>query len=330
MAGLEHKVADGQFGAADISGMPVFQTSLRNRIGCTGIGLHSGKPARMTLYPAPAGTGVLFRRTDLRGALSEAEISILACYGRVSDTRLGSTIANDGGVSVAMVEHLMSALAGCGVDNVIVDLDGPEVPVLDGSSAPLAMLLECAGIVQLAAGRRYIRILETVRVEDGEKSASLSPHDGIRINFEIEFASTVIGHQSYCFDLSPDVYKAQIARARTFGFMHEVEYMRSIGLALGGSLENAVVLAGNDVVNAGGLRFPDEFVRHKILDAIGDLYLAGAPFIGRFDGVRSGHELNNRLLRALFSRPAAFEFTDALAPVTRLDAVRKIRRAASA
>lgn len=334
MAGLEHKVADGQFGAVGISGgisgLPVFQTSLRNRIGCTGIGLHSGRPARMTLYPAPAGAGVLFRRTDLRGALSETEISVSASYDRVSGTQLGSTIANEAGVSISMVEHLMSALAGCGVDNVIVDLDGPEVPVLDGSSAPLAMLLECAGIAQLAARRRYIRILETVRIEDGEKSVSLSPHGGLRLNFEIDFASTAIGRQSYHFDLSPDAYKKQIACARTFGFLHEVEYLRSVGLALGGSLENAVVLDGDGVMNAGGLRFPDEFVRHKILDAIGDLYLAGAPVIGRFDGVRSGHDMNNRLLRKLFGRPEAFEFTDALAPVTRLDTVRKIRRAARA
>lgn len=327
MAGIEYKAGDRLFGGGRVPVLPVFQTSLRNRIGCTGIGLHSGRPVRMTLYPAPAGAGVLFRRIDLRDKLPEMDICVPASYDRVSGTQLGSTITNEAGVSVAMVEHLMSALAGCGVDNAIIDLDGPEVPVLDGSSAPLAMLLECAGITQLAAKRRYIRILETVSIEDGEKRASLSPSSGFSLNFEIDFASAVIGRQLLHFDFCAESYKSEIARARTFGFLHEVEHMRSAGLALGGSLDNAVVLDNNGVMNAGGLRYNDEFVRHKILDAIGDLYLAGAPIIGSFDGVRSGHDLNNRLLRALFERPEAFEFTEAPAQVCQLAPVRKIRRA---
>ena len=321
----DHAVASAV--ASDWQGRAVFQTSLRSRISCTGIGLHSGRPVRMTLYPAAAGTGIVFRRVDLRAEFSERDIVIDASFDRVSGTQLGSTISNSAGVSVATVEHLMSAFAGHGLDNVAVDLDGPEVPVFDGSSSPLAIMLECAGIIELTAPRRYIRILETVRVEEGEKTASLSPFDGFSVNFEIDFASPVIGRQYYEFNLDADSYKTEIARARTFGFLQEVEQLRSAGLALGGSLANAVVIDGNGVINAEGLRFKDEFVRHKILDAIGDLYLAGAPIIGRFDAVRSGHELNNRLLRELFNRPEAYEICDALTPVVRLTSPRKARRA---
>lgn len=324
MAGADIKVIERP-------GLAVFQTSLRNRISCTGIGLHSGRPARMTLYPAAAGTGVMFRRVDLRGKLPDADILIAARYDRVSGTQLGSTLSNDAGVSAATVEHLMSALAGYGIDNILVDLDGPEVPVFDGSSSQLLIQLECAGMAELAARRRYLRVLETVTVTEGAKRASLSPFNGFAVDFEIDFASSVIGRQSRRFDSGVDSYKTDIARARTFGFLHEVEQLRASGLALGGSLANAVVIDGDGVVNKEGLRYRDEFVRHKILDAIGDLYLAGAPILGRFDAVRSGHELNNRLLRELFSRPQAFEIIEAtkaaLAPVTRLESARKVRRA---
>lgn len=327
MAGLDHKTGKATPSSGNWQGLAVFQTSLRSRISCMGIGLHTGRPVRMTLYPAEAGTGIVFRRVDLRATYSEQDIIVAASYERVSGTLLGSTLSNDAGVSVTTVEHLMSALAGAGVDNIVIDLDGPEVPVFDGSAFPLAIMLECASIAQLAAPRRYIRMLEPVHVTDGEKRASLLPHDGFTVNFEIDFASAVIGRQSYQFELGSGAYKTEISRARTFGFLHEVEQLRAAGLALGGSLANAVVIDDKGIVNTEGLRYRDEFVRHKILDAIGDLYLAGAPIIGRFEAVRSGHELNNRLLRELFNRPEAFEITDALTPVTRLAPVRKSRRA---
>lgn len=287
-----------------------FQTTLLNRIGCSGLGLHSGLPARITIYPAIAGHGIVFRRTDLRGTagLGEEDICVNAHYANISSTQLGSTLQNEAGVTVATVEHLMSAFSGCGIDNALVDLDGPELPVLDGSAGPFTVLLECAGTVRLSAPRRYIRILETITVEEEGKQASLSPHDGFAVDFEIDFACAAIGRQSYGYQAKPETYKADIAPARTFGFLHEVEHLQSIGLARGGSLRNAVVLDANGVLNEEGLRFSDEFVRHKILDAIGDLYLAGAPILGRFHGVRAGHGLNNKLLQALFARPKAWEY----------------------
>lgn len=289
-----------------------FQTTLRNRIGCAGVGLHSGQQVRFTVYPAKADSGVTFQRTDLRSAYESdgLDISVQAHFSHVSNTQLGSTLTNAAGVSVATVEHLMAAFAGCGIDNARVDLDGPELPVLDGSSAPFVMLLECAGVMRLAARRRYIRILETVRVEEDGKHASLSPFEGSAFDIQIEFPSALIGKQSYAYQAAPDKFKTEIASARTFGFLHEVDHLKSIGLARGGSLQNALVLDGDKLLNEGGLRFPDEFVRHKILDAIGDLYLAGAPIIGRFEGIRTGHSLNHKLLLALFNNPRAWEYAD--------------------
>ncbi|MGK2873834.1 MAG: UDP-3-O-acyl-N-acetylglucosamine deacetylase [Alphaproteobacteria bacterium] len=335
-------MSDGRRGALDFpvlrsqrpSGAEVFQTTLRNRIGCAGVGLHSGQQVRFTVYPAEAGSGIVFRRVDLRetDGLSAQDICVQARYDNISSTQLGSTLSNAAGVSVATVEHLMSAFSGCGIDNALVDLDGPELPVLDGSAAPFVMLLECAGIVRLSERRRYIRILETVRVEEDGKQASLSVYDGCALDFEIDFPGTVIGRQSYSFEAAPGSFKSEIASSRTFGFLHEVEHLKSLGLARGGTLQNAIVLDGDQILNDGGLRFPDEFVRHKILDAIGDLYLAGAPIMGRFEGVRAGHGLNNKLLQALFNKPQAWEYCEGpmgaprRAPVVALPKVRRAAR----
>ncbi|MSP43279.1 MAG: UDP-3-O-acyl-N-acetylglucosamine deacetylase [Alphaproteobacteria bacterium] len=317
---LERSVSEGRRGALEFpvrqgqkpGGVENFQTTLRNRIGCAGIGLHSGEQVRFTIYPAEADSGIIFRRMDLRGAkgLAGENICVQARYDTVSNTQLGSTLANEAGVSVATVEHLMSAFSGCGIDNARVDLDGPELPVLDGSAVPFVVLLECAGVSRLTARRRYIRILDTVSVSEDGKRVSLSPHDGFVLDFEIDFPASIIGRQAYVFQSGPGQYKTEIAPSRTFGFLHEAEHLKSLGLARGGSLQNAIVLDGENVLNEGGLRFPDEFVRHKILDAMGDLYLAGAPIIGRFDAVRAGHALNNKLLRTLFNTPNAWEYVE--------------------
>ncbi|WP_341704845.1 UDP-3-O-acyl-N-acetylglucosamine deacetylase [Ferrovibrio sp.] len=282
----------------------IAQKTLKNRIKCSGIGLHSGAMVHMVLNPAAPDTGVVFRRTDLPG-----QPLIRAKHDQVTDLRMCTTVAAGEGIAVGTVEHLMAALAGLGVDNVLIDIDGPEVPVMDGSSAPFVFLIECADLIDQVAPRRYLKILKKVEVRDGEASAALLPAEGFAIDFEIEFANKMIGRQSAAFHLEPGRFKADIARARTFGFVQEVEQLRAMGLARGGSLENAVVLGHDRILNDDGLRYDDEFVRHKILDALGDLYLAGAPLIGRYEGRRSGHALNNRLLKALFADSAAFAWT---------------------
>jgi len=282
----------------------IAQKTLKNRIKCSGIGLHSGAMVHMVLNPAAPDTGVVFRRTDLPG-----QPLIQARYDQVTDLRLCTTVAAGEGVSVGTVEHLMAALSGMGVDNVLIDIDGPEVPVMDGSSAPFVFLIECADLIDQVAPRRYLKILKAVTVRDGDAVAALLPADGFVIDFEIEFANRMVGRQAAEFRLEPGRFKADIARARTFGFMQEVEQLRAMGLARGGSLENAVVLGHDRILNDDGLRYDDEFVRHKILDALGDLYLTGAPIIGRYEGRRSGHALNNKLLKALFADQTAFAWT---------------------
>jgi UDP-3-O-[3-hydroxymyristoyl] N-acetylglucosamine deacetylase len=247
---------------------------------------------------------VVFRRTDLAG-----QPLIRARFDQVTDLRMCTTVAAGEGVSVGTVEHLMAALSGMGVDNVLIDIDGPEVPVMDGSSAPFVFLIECADVIEQVAARRYLKVLKSVRVSEGNASAALHADDGFTIDFEIEFANQMIGRQSAEFQLEPGRFKADIARARTFGFVQEVEQLRSMGLARGGSLENAVVLGHDRILNDDGLRYDDEFVRHKILDALGDLYLAGAPIIGRYEGRRSGHALNNKLLKTLFADQSAYVWT---------------------
>jgi len=267
----------------------------------------------MTLRPADAGAGILFRRTDLAGT----EADIAASWRNVVDTRMATTLGNPAGARVATVEHLMAALAGCGLDNAVIEIDGPEVPVMDGSSAPFVFLVECAGVVEQDAPRRAIRIDRAVSVGDEKRFVAARPDECFNISFEIDFENAAMTRQALSLRLINGTFKTDIARARTFGFAHEVDALRKAGLARGGSLDNAVVISGNTVLNGDGLRYADEFVRHKILDCVGDLYLAGAPIIGRIDALRSGHSLNHRLLCELFADDEAWswvEMTDLVVP----------------
>ena len=249
----------------------------------------------MTLIPAEPGSGIVFRRADRGGALIDAR------FDNVSDTTLGTSLKNGDGIGVATIEHLMAALVGLGIDNLIVELDGPEVPIMDGSAAPFVFLAECAGIVAQQAPRRAIEVLKPVEVVDGERYAALTPSDGFSISCAISFDHPAIAGQSCYVELSNGAFKRELARARTFGFLADIDRLRANGLALGGSLDNAVVLSDDAVLNDGGLRYADEFVRHKALDCIGDLYLAGGPIIGHVDCIRAGHGMNHRLLKALFA-----------------------------
>jgi UDP-3-O-[3-hydroxymyristoyl] N-acetylglucosamine deacetylase len=257
----------------------------------------------MTLHPAEPDQGIRFRRSDRGG------IEIAADWRHVVESQLCTTIDNGDGVAVATIEHVMAALAGLEIDNAVVEIDGGEVPAMDGSAAPFVFLLECAGIVEQDAPRRAIKILKRVKVGDIARSAALRPADGLSIAFAIDFTAGAIGHQSIDLAIDPDAFKTALAPARTFGFLEEVEALRAAGLARGGSLENAVIVGDGRIMNQAGLRFRDEFVRHKALDALGDLYLAGAPIIGQFSGIRSGHALNRQLLAALFKDRAAWTMT---------------------
>ncbi len=264
----------------------------------------------MCLRPAPASTGIVFKRIDV----PRGDQKIKARFDAVTDTQLGTTITNEAGVSVSTIEHLMAALVGCEIDNVLVELDGPEVPVMDGSAAPFVFLIECAGVQDLQAPRRVIRILEDITVRDGDRTVTLSPADHFSLEMDIAYDSAVVEKQSYRFDFSPSAFKIELCRARTFGFLHEVEGLRQVGRALGGSLENSIVIDGDEILNDGGLRYDDECVRHKVLDAIGDLALAGAPIVGHFKGDRSGHMMNNLLLRALFENTHAWTYEGVVEP----------------
>ncbi|MEE4638399.1 MAG: UDP-3-O-acyl-N-acetylglucosamine deacetylase [Wenzhouxiangella sp.] len=281
----------------------VSQRTLKNVIRATGVGLHTGEKVLMTLRPAPADTGIVFRRVDLSPV---AEIP--ADPHEVGDTSLSTTLVA-GGVRVATIEHLMSALAGLGIDNLYVDLSASEVPIMDGSSGPFAFLVQSAGIAEQAAPKRFIRVLKPVEVREGDKWVRFEPHEGFRVDFTIDFDHPAIRRGSCRADLdfSTTSYLKEIARARTFGFMRDIEFLRQRNLALGGSMDNAVVLDDFRVLNPNGLRYEDEFVKHKILDAIGDLYLLGRNLIGKFTGYKSGHALNNQLLRTLLADTSAWE-----------------------
>ncbi|TCS62201.1 UDP-3-O-acyl-N-acetylglucosamine deacetylase [Varunaivibrio sulfuroxidans] len=281
----------------------VMQKTLKAPISCTGVALHSGKKVTMRLIPGAPGSGVVFKRTDIQGG----GVLIPATWDNVVETRM-CTVIGRGAVTISTVEHLMSALAGAGIDNVLIEINGAEVPAMDGSAAPFLFLIECAGVCEQAAPRRAIRVLKEVIVDDGARRATLSPRDGFSVDFQIDFDNARIARQTCALDVNDQVFKKEISSARTFGFLNEVEQMRAAGLARGGSLHNAVVLSGDTVMNEDGLRYEDEFVRHKILDAIGDLYLAGGPIIGAFSGMRSGHDVNNRLLRALFKDADAWTY----------------------
>lgn len=276
------------------------QRTLRSAIGCTGVGVHTGRDVAVRLLPAEAGSGIVFRRTDIGGA------SVAAQHDRVADTRMCTVLAN-GDCRVGTVEHLMAALFSAGVDNAVVEVSGPEIPVLDGSSEPWMFLIGCAGTAAQDAPRAVIEVLRTVRVTDGEASAELRPgYAGFEMAMSIEFAAAAIGRQAFSLRLEGGAFRRELARARTFAQRAEIEGLRQAGLALGGSLDNAVVVDGAEILNPAGLRMADEFVRHKLLDAVGDLALAGAPLQGRFIGRRSGHALNNAVLRALFADAANY------------------------
>ncbi len=279
------------------------QRTLKTQVKTTGVGLHSGVKVEMTLRPAAAGTGILFRRIDL-----DPPVDIAVDPYKVTDTRLCSALTVDK-AKVATVEHLMSALAGLGIDNIVIDLTGPEVPILDGSAAPFVFLLQSAGIEELNAPKQFVRILEPIEVKEGDKWVRLSPYDGFRIDFTIDFDHPVFEQsgQVVSVDFDNTSYIREVARARTFGFMHEVEMLRNNNLALGGSLDNAIVMDEYRILNADGLRYDDEFVKHKVLDAIGDFYMIGKPIIGRLEAHKSGHALNNQLLRALMENKSAWE-----------------------
>ena len=279
------------------------QRTLKSVVRATGVGLHTGQKVSMSLRPARIDTGVIFRRVDLA-----SPVDIPARADLVGETRLSSCLVM-GQVKVYTVEHLMSALAGLGVDNVYVDLDGPEVPIMDGSAAPFVLLIQQAGLEEQAAPKRFLRVKKRIEVSDGDKWARLDPYAGFKLSFSIVFNHPVIdrSNQSVTVDFAETSYLKEIARARTFGFMHEVEALRESGLALGGGLDNAVVLDEYRVLNAEGLRFADEFIRHKVLDAIGDVYLLGRPLLGAFSAHKSGHGLNNRLLHQLLADSSAWD-----------------------
>ena len=279
------------------------QRTLKNVIRATGVGLHTGDKVMLTLRPAPVDTGVVFRRTDL-----EPTVEIKATPLNVSDTRLSTTLMHDG-ASVSTVEHLLSAVAGLGIDNLIVEVSAPEVPIMDGSAGPFVFLLQSAGIQAQNALKRFIRIRREIGVEDGDKWARFEPFDGFKVAFGIDFDHPVFknGVQFTELDFSSTSFVKEVSRARTFGFMREIEALRQLNLAQGGSLDNAIVLDDYRVLNEDGLRYEDEFVKHKVLDAIGDLYLLGRSLIGSFTGYKSGHELNNKLLRVLLEQPDAWE-----------------------
>jgi UDP-3-O-[3-hydroxymyristoyl] N-acetylglucosamine deacetylase len=270
------------------------QRSLKTAISCQGIGLHGGQTVTMMMRPAAVNTGIVFRRLD-----AGAEIS--ARWTNSVNSPLSTTLSNGEGIQVGTIEHLMAALAGSEIDNVVIELDGPEVPIMDGSAAPFTLLIERAGIAEQDAARRAIKILKPIHVAADGASATLLPDHGFSMSFEIDFDNPLIRRQDMTVTFEPGTFKTELSRARTFGLLDEVDRMQAAGLARGGSLDNAVVVSGNRVLNSDGLRYHDEFVRHKLLDAYGDLYLAGGPIIGQFRGVRSGHAHTRQLLAALFA-----------------------------
>ncbi len=291
------------------------QRTLRNSIRATGVGLHTGEKVYLSLMPAPVDTGIVFRRVDLN-----PPVEIKALAENVGDTSLATTLTvND--VNISTVEHLLSAMAGLGIDNAYVDVSAPELPIMDGSAGPFVFLIQSAGIEEQAAAKKFIRIKKEVRVEQGDKVASFHPFDGFKVSFAIDFDHPVFANKKSKveIDFSTTSFVKEISRARTFGFMHEFEYLRSKGLVRGGSFDNAIVVDDYKVVNEDGLRYEDEFVKHKVLDAIGDLYLLGNSLIGEFRAYKSGHALNNAVLRELISRKDAWEvvtYEDENAPIS--------------
>ena len=280
------------------------QTTLRDRIAVSGIGIHSGRPVTLTLHPADAGTGVVFIRCGLNG---KPELEIRANARSVTATELATVLGDAAGPGVSTIEHIMAALCGLGVDNCVIELDGPEAPIMDGSAAPFVDAIDQVGVAFLTAPRRYTKVLKPVRVAIGDSYGELRPYSrGFRVEVEIDFAHALIGKQALSIEVGPRTFRREVARARTFGFLKDVPHLWSAGYALGASLENTLVVADDRVLNPEGLRFPDEFVRHKALDAIGDLALAGAPILGAYRSVRGSHKLNHAVLSALITDPTAW------------------------
>lgn len=302
------------------------QTTLRARATLSGAGVHSNAPVQVVLHPAEADSGVVFLRTGLPDG---GERTIQANWSKVSMTELCTVIGDSSDATVATIEHLLAALAGLGVDNVLVEIDGPEVPIMDGSAAHFVEAIDQAGVLQLAKPRRYLKVLKTVRVDHGRAFSELRPADqGFRLEVEIDFPQGVIGRQKAVVDLDPKTFRREIARARTFGFVHDVERLWKAGFALGASLENSVALDETRILNPEGLRYTDEFVRHKTLDAVGDLALAGAPIIGAYRSYCGGHRTNVAVLQALFSDPDAYAIVEA--PTRRLGGRSELSLAAAA
>ena len=280
------------------------QTTLRDRIAVSGIGIHSGRPVTLTLHPADAGTGVVFIRCGLNG---KPELEIRANARSVTATELATVLGDASGPGVSTIEHIMAALCGLGVDNCVIELDGPEAPIMDGSAAPFVDAIDQVGVAFLTAPRRYTKVLKPVRVAIGDSYGELRPYSrGFRVEVEIDFVHPLIGKQALSIEVGPRTFRREVARARTFGFLKDVPHLWSAGYALGASLENTLVVADDRVLNPEGLRFPDEFVRHKALDAIGDLALAGAPILGAYRSVRGSHKLNHAVLSALITDPTAW------------------------
>ncbi|ESW60738.1 MAG: UDP-3-O-(3-hydroxymyristoyl) glucosamine N-acyltransferase [Rhodobacter sp. CACIA14H1] len=289
---------------------PTLQRTVKTAVTFTGTGLHGGQPVRMVVKPAPAGHGIVFLRTDIGQDDALLDARIPARWDTVVPSKLCTLVANEAGVSVSTVEHVMAALAGCAIHNALIEIDGPEVPILDGSAMPFVARFIAAGTVGQDAAVHAIRVLEPVEVREGEAVARLEPAENLEIRFEIDFAEAAIGRQEKVMSLANGAFVRELSDSRTFCRQSDVDAMRANGLALGGTLENAVVFDGDVVLSPGGLRYRDEPVRHKMLDAVGDLYLAGAPILGRYTGIRAGHALTNRLLRALFARPEAWTLVE--------------------
>ncbi|GIU48862.1 UDP-3-O-acyl-N-acetylglucosamine deacetylase [Shewanella algidipiscicola] len=282
----------------------IFQRTVKEMVKTTGVGLHSGNKVTLTIKPAPVNTGIVLVRTDLT-----PNVAIAAKAEQVRETTMCTALVNDDGVRISTIEHLFAALAGLGIDNAVIEVDAPEIPIMDGSASPWVFLLQSVGIQEQAAAKKYLRIKRPVRVEDGDKWAELRPYKGFRVDFAIDFDHPEIARsqQHVVMDFSSSAFVRDISRARTFGFMRDIEYLRANNLALGGSMENAVVLDEYRVLNPDGLRYEDEFVKHKILDAFGDLYVAGHAIVGEFCAYKTGHALNNQLVRALLAEQDAWE-----------------------
>ena len=291
------------------------QKTLQKSVSCIGVGLHTGERTKLTLSPAPIDTGFVFIRTDLLAR--ESRISALG--NNVSATTLGTSIANEFGHAISTVEHILAALSGMGIDNAFISIDGPEVPILDGSAEPFIDLIKNAGIQSQDAPRNFIEIIEPVEVTDGDKIARLEPAEGFILDVTIDFPSKAIGHQHGVYDGTKKGFE-DFAKARTFGFLHQVEALRAMGLSRGGSLDNAVVIDGDKIMNEGGLRFNDEFVKHKTIDAVGDLSLAGYPIIGRYVAKHSGHGLNTKLVQTLIANPKSYRVVNRPVDAKRLAA----------